>query len=350
MQSPRFLLQQAKAVVARLKERTEAPVILGGPGYSIFPRACLDYLGADMGIRGEGEAAFAALLRCQEEGGDPADLAGVYVRSRRKKRTADRIAALDRYAPPDPKWFPNPAYRRPEFWLPVQTRRGCPLTCSYCSTPAIEGKVIRRRDAEAAVDFLATWAAAGFGKVFFVDNTFNLPASYARSLCRQIVRKGVAISWRCILYPGQVSESLVRDMAAAGCCEVSLGFESGDSRMLASMNKHFGPEEIRHTVRLLSDAGIRQMGFLLLGGPGETRESAKRSIAFVERLGLDMVKVTVGIRIYPETQIAEIAREKGMVAPDDDLLRPRFYLEPALGDWLFDYARQTVEEREGWMF
>jgi radical SAM superfamily enzyme YgiQ (UPF0313 family) len=159
----------------------------------------------------------------------------------------------------------------------------------------------------------------------------------------------VALSWRCILYPGQVSESLVRDMAAAGCCEVSLGFESGDPDILASMNKRFGPGEIRRAVRLLSDAGIRQMGFLLLGGPGETRESVKRSIAFVDSLGLDMVKVTVGIRIYPQTRLAKIAREKGMVSADDDLLRPRFYLAPALEGWLVDHARRTVEEREGWI-
>jgi radical SAM superfamily enzyme YgiQ (UPF0313 family) len=349
MQAPRFLLQGAKEVVARLKERTGAPVILGGPGYSIFPRASLDYLGADMGIRGEGEAAFVALLRCLANGKDPAGLAGVFVRGRPKPKPAERIAALDRFVPPKPKWFPDPAYRRPEFWLPVQTRRGCPLKCSYCSTPAIEGNTIRRRDVEAAADFLGTWAAAGFGKVFFVDNTFNLPPSYARSLCRQIVRKGVALSWRCILYPGQVSESLVRDMAAAGCCEVSLGFESGDPDMLASMNKRFGPGEIRRAVRLLSGAGIRQMGFLLLGGPGETRESVKRSIAFVDSLGLDMVKVTVGVRIYPKTRVAKIAREKKMVDPDDDLLRPRFYLEPDLEGWLVDHARRTVEERKGWM-
>jgi radical SAM superfamily enzyme YgiQ (UPF0313 family) len=349
MQHPRFLLEGVRPVVGLCKERCAAPVVLGGPGYSIFPQACLDHLGADMGIRGEGEGAFVALVNALEKGDDPAKLAGVFLRGRSRSIPVERIPDLDRFSPPSPKWFPSPAYRSPDFWLPVQTRRGCPLTCSYCSTPAIEGGTIRRRAEGAAVAFLKDWAAAGFRKVFFVDNTFNLPESFARSLCRRITTEGVDISWRCILYPGKVSRELVRDMASAGCCEVSLGFESGDPQILAAMNKRFGPEQIQAAAQLLAEAGIRQMGFLLLGGPGETRESVKRSIAFVERLYLDMVKMTVGIRIYPETRVAEIAREKGLIDPEDNLLYPRFYLEPELDGWIFDFVRQTVETRPGWV-
>jgi radical SAM superfamily enzyme YgiQ (UPF0313 family) len=350
MQRPRFFLDEVRPVVGLCKERSAAPVVLGGPGYSIFPLACLDYLGADMGIRGEGEAAFVALVKALENGDDPGKLPGVFLGGRSRSVPVERIPDLDRFSPPDPKWFPDPAYRSPDFWLPVQTRRGCPLTCSYCSTPAIEGTTIRQRGEDLAVAFLKDWAAAGFRKVFFVDNTFNLPESFARSLCRKMTAEGLDISWRCILYPGQVSRDLVRDMALAGCSEVSLGFESGDAQILAAMNKRFGPEQIKAAAELLADAGIRQMGFLLLGGPGETRDSVKRSIAFVERLYLDMVKVTVGIRIYPETRVADIAREKGLVDAGDDLLHPRFYLEPGLEGWLFDFVRQTVEARPGWIF
>ena len=350
MAAPRFLLEAARELVSRVKARTDAPVVLGGPGYSIFPSACLEYIGADLGVQGEGEAAFKALLSCFEKGNDPAGIAGVHVRGRKKNRAAEPIPVLDRFDLPDPKWFPDPVYRNPGFWLPVQTRRGCPLRCSYCSTPAIEGEKIRRRSVETAVDFLGRWAAAGFENVFFVDNTFNLPPSYAAELCREMAKRGLPLSWRCILYPGRVSEPLVREMAAAGCCEVSLGFESGDPGVLSSMNKRFRPKEIRKTARMLADAGIRQMGFLLLGGPGETRDSVRRSIEFVDRLELDMVKVTVGIRIYPQTRVADIARQKGLVGPGDDLLRPRFYLEPDLEGWLPDIAREAVENRQGWMF
>jgi len=85
---------------------------------------------------------------------------------------------------------------------------------------------------------------------------------------------------------------------------------------------------------MFADAGICRRGFLLLGGPGETRESVEESLAFADSLHLDALKVTVGVRIYPETPLASTALADGVIRPDDDLLWPRFYLAPLLRDWL----------------
>ncbi len=79
------------------------------------------------------------------------------------------------------------------------------------------------------------------------------------------------------------------------------------------------------------------MGFLLLGGPGETRESVDESLAFARSLNLEMLKVSVGIRLYPHTPLAQQAVEEGVVSPEDDLLVPRFYIQPGLED----YVRQV---------
>ena len=92
------------------------------------------------------------------------------------------------------------------------------------------------------------------------------------------------------------------------------------------------------------------MGFLLLGGPGETRASVENSLAFVDDLELDSVKLTVGVRIYPDTRVAEIAREKGMIDADDDLLFPKFYLEPGLEDWLPQIVAQWAAQRPNWFY
>jgi histone acetyltransferase (RNA polymerase elongator complex component) len=135
-------------------------------------------------------------------------------------------------------------------------------------------------------------------------------------------------------YPKWVDAELVELMARAGCREISFGFESGSDPMLASLNKRFDTEEVRTAARMFADAGIFRRGFLLLGGPGETRESAEESLAFADSLNLDALKVTVGVRIYPETSLAATALAEGMLRPDDDLLRPRFYLAPRLQDWL----------------
>jgi radical SAM superfamily enzyme YgiQ (UPF0313 family) len=131
-----------------------------------------------------------------------------------------------------------------------------------------------------------------------------------------------------------VGETLVQAMAAAGCVEASVGFESGSEAILRAMNKHFTPAEVRCATDLLAKHGIRRMGFLLLGGPGETRETAERSLAFARSLNLDGLRVTVGIRIYPGTPLHRRAVLDGMVGRDDDLLHPRFYLAPGLEPWI----------------
>jgi len=136
------------------------------------------------------------------------------------------------------------------------------------------------------------------------------------------------------LYPHMVPEELVVAMAKAGCAEVSLGFESGCPQVLHAMNKRFGPAEVREISERLKTHGIRRMGFLLLGGPGETKESVYESLAFARSLKLDMLKVSVGIRLYPHTPLARQAVEEGIVSPEDDLLMPRFYIRPGLEDYI----------------
>ena len=76
------------------------------------------------------------------------------------------------------------------------------------------------------------------------------------------------------------------------------------------------------------------MGFLLLGGPGETKESVDESLAFAHSLNLEMLKVSVGVRLYPHTPLARLAVEEGVVSAEDDLLVPRFYIRPGLEDYI----------------
>jgi radical SAM superfamily enzyme YgiQ (UPF0313 family) len=146
-----------------------------------------------------------------------------------------------------------------------------------------------------------------------------------------------------------MEESLVRAMAQSGCREVSLGFESGNQEMLNRMNKKFDLQSITRTSRLLHKYGIRQTGFLLLGGAGETRSSVAESLAFADSLPLDAVKLSAGIRIYPHTLLARLARQEGFIAPDDDLLYPRFYLAEGLEGWLDETVAAWMSTRPHWI-
>jgi radical SAM superfamily enzyme YgiQ (UPF0313 family) len=338
MDQGRFLLDQAKEVVRWCREFSAAPIVLGGAGYSIFPESVLEYLGADMGIQGEGEAAFPMLLERIVTRRDLVGIPGLYLPGKGLQSPLAFIRDLDGVPYPEPAIFAVEGQSQTSAWLPLQTRRGCPLDCSYCSTASIEGRIMRRRSPAAVIANLAGWVKSGFSQVFFVDNTFNLPASYALELCRRISETGLNINWRCIFYPGEVSRILVEAMSKAGCREVSLGFESGCENILQGMNKHFGVENIREASRLLAEFGIRRMGFLLLGGPGETKASVEESLAFADSLGLDALKLTLGIRIYPQTNLAQRAVDEGLIARGDPLLLPRFYLVEELRPWL----RETV--------
>jgi radical SAM superfamily enzyme YgiQ (UPF0313 family) len=344
-EAPEFLLEKVKDVLLICRELTDAVIVLGGAGYSIFPESTLTYLGADMGIAGEGEIAFPAFLSKLEIGGDLSEIPGLYIRGLGLQRTKYFAGNLDEFALPDTGILSVSAAKKKQPWIPVQTRRGCPLKCSYCSTPAIEGTIIRKRSPDKVTDWIESWVQAGFRKFFFVDNTFNLPSTYAKKICRGIVERGLNISWGCIVYPKNVDKELVRLMSEAGCRHISLGFESGSMQMLKSLNKNFLPEDVRKISAMFADHHIPQTGFLLLGAPGETKKSIEESLAFADSLQLDALKVTAGVRIYPNTPLAEIAIREGVLTSQDNLLRPGFYLARGMEGRLLERLNKWIASR-----
>ena len=331
--APRFLLEPAKAVIDACRSATTAPIVLGGAGYSIFAREALAYLGADYGIAGDGERAFPDLLRRLGQNASLTGLAGLHVPGGAGVPAA--VAGdLDAFPLWDDCLAASADPRDPNLWVPVQSRRGCPNDCSYCSTARIQGRPIRARAPALVVEQIGRLAALGYRRFYFVDNSFNIPERHAFELCRLLREQEPLVTWRCILYPHLVGEDLVSAMAGASCVEVSLGFESGCPRILRTMNKRYMPADVRAARGLLKAHGIRCMGFLLLGGPDETRESVEESLAFAASLGLDGLRVTVGIRIYPGTPLAQRALSEGGITDELDLLHPRFYLAPGLDGWI----------------
>lgn len=334
MQAPHFLLVSLRKLVAACRRVSIAPIVLGGAGYSIFPQPALQYLQADMGIKGEGEMAFPALLSWMERGKRGLPPPGTHLRNGVCATTA-LSPNLDGFPLPEPSLWLNSSGAE-ALRIPVQSRRGCPLDCIYCSTSAIEGRPVRKRSPESVVGWLAQLRAHGFRSFHFVDNTFNLPPAYAKDLCRKLIQADLGLDWWAIVYPKWVDQELAELMAKAGCTLVSLGFESGSEPVVKQLNKRFSSADVRAVSEALSAAGIKRNGFLLLGAPGETKETVEESLAFADSLHLDGLKITVGLRIYPGTALHSIAVAEGVVKADDDLLSPRFYLTAGLQDWLLE--------------
>ncbi|MEN6624460.1 MAG: radical SAM protein [Smithella sp.] len=350
MENPRFFLDQVKEIIAYFRRFSKAPIVLSGAAYSIFPEEALDYLEADMGIQGEGELSFLILLDRFARSESLSDVPGLYLRGAglQGKRIFEK--KLDRFLLPGARLSAFSISNKKEFMVPIQTRRGCPMTCSYCPTGIIEGRKIRKRKPDLIIEEIMDHVKAGFNQFFFVDNTFNIPEDYAKEICRKIIESRLTISWWCIVYPGMIDDELARLMACAGCVEVSLEFESGSEQVLRKMNKKFSPAEARETSEILRAAGIKQMGSLLLGGPGETKESVEESLEFADSLKLDSLKIIVGIRIYPDTALAGTAIEEGLIKPDDNLLFPHFYVVPGLREWLYKTIHFWMKGRPNWSF
>jgi radical SAM superfamily enzyme YgiQ (UPF0313 family) len=381
MLEPRFMLAPVREVIATCRSLSDAPIVLGGAGYSIFPESALRYLGADLGIQGEGEVVSPIVAERIGKGGQVSDLPGIHLPGpplsfpRKRESTAEvdprlrggdnrssfrqgadvgavRPAAqslratgrepplryfeknLDALPLPEPNLWIPPGADHGDLWVPVQSRRGCPLDCTFCSTRVIEGKAIRRRSPEQMVKWLAELKETGCRNFNFVDNTFNLPPTYAKDLCRQVIQAQLDLNLWCIIYPKWIDAELVELMRQAGCRQISFGFESGSDRMLRSLNKRFDKREVSAISNRFAEAGITRMGFLLLGGPGETKDSVEESLSFADSLHLESLKITVGLRIYPQTPLARTALAEGVTSAEEDLLWPRFYLVPELRDWL----------------
>jgi radical SAM superfamily enzyme YgiQ (UPF0313 family) len=349
MEAPRFLLDSVRGVIDDCRNLSSAPVVLGGAGYSIFPKAALAYLGADMGIQGEGESGFVMLLGRLSRNADLSSIPGLCLPSG-NLQNPEQIQHLDRFSIPLPNVHlaPSSGIKDDNLWIPFQTRRGCPMNCSYCSTATIEGKILRKYSPQTVVEGIRRYVESGFHQFFFVDNTFNLPPSYAEVLCDGIINAGLNIRWRCILYPWKSDDRLIEKMAKAGCKEVSFGFESGSDKILQCMNKRFTTDDVRRISGVLKKHGIERMGFLLLGGPGETRDTVEQSLYFADSLDLEAMKITTGVRIYPYTTLARIALQEGIIATEEELLFPKFYLVAELKDRLSETVKTWMKDRPHW--
>jgi radical SAM superfamily enzyme YgiQ (UPF0313 family) len=356
MHSNEFFLPEAKKIVEVLAPETEAPVVPGGAGFTIFPLECLEYLNLGLGIVGEGEEAFVSLLDALEAGADPSGIGGLAILRAGTGRInpAERLVDFQKAPPPDRRAFDVAGYdwvpgKGPPFVANIQSRRGCPLRCIYCSSPLVEGRVVRCREARDVADELESLEKEhGLSTVIFADSHFNCPVEYAKELCALIIKKRLSIKWSCGLHPLYHDESLFPMLREAGCFAVSIGNESGSDVMLESLRKDFTKSDVRKNVVAAREQGFQVSCFLLLGGPGETRDSVEESIALMDELAPEAVRVTVGIRIFPGCELERIAAEEGVISPGQNLLEPAFYLEKAVAPWLYDRMKEVCASRPGW--
>jgi radical SAM superfamily enzyme YgiQ (UPF0313 family) len=346
-------IEDYRALVSWVRQTTDAPVVLGGAGFTVMPTTILEELHADYGVVGEGELAFPWLLGAIERGAPVREDTGFKcqpVNGGMLVSATARIKQLDLAGEPERALFDVQRYYERGGCMNIQTKRGCCFECVFCSYPLIEGSKVRARTPERVVDEIAELRSSnGVRHFFFVDNIFNFPLPHAKRICEQLRRRSLDIEWSGYLNPKFVDEELVRLMAASGCKGVEFGTDSGSATMIANLRKEFDAEDLRRASRLCHHFGIKFAHSLIFGGPGETRETIADTIRLMDELEPTAVIAFTGIRVLPGTGMVEVALRDGQIDADDNLLYPKFYVAQSLGEELIATIEKHAARRSNWI-
>jgi len=338
-----------RGLVERSRQLCQAPIFLGGSGFTLMPEALLRYLDADGGAVGEGEEAFPRALMAIA-GDSTLPIHGLIRRGSGHPPRPAWIEDLDSLPPPDWSGLDLKQYFSRGGMGNLQTKRGCPFRCIYCTYPLIEGQNIRLRSPEKVAQDAEVLIRLGVANAFIVDNIFNCPESHAQEVCRTFIRKGIPLQWSCYAHPAHFSPALAANMRDAGCTGVEFGTDSGSPAVLANLGKDFTPRDIERASLCAWEAGLEVCHSLSLGAPGETEQTLQETTALMEKISPTAVVAMLGLRIFPGTGLARLAEEEGMIAPAHDFLQPTFYVAPQVREKIVELAHQMAPSHPNWIF
>jgi radical SAM superfamily enzyme YgiQ (UPF0313 family) len=299
-----------------LPPTTKAPLVVGGSGFSVMPAALMDRLRVDYGISGEAERAFPALLDALEAGSSPNDVPNLHYFSGgelRATQPATSFLDMSTLAWPD-RSLVDPCHYARHGMEALQTKRGCPLRCDYCTYPIIEGRIGRTRP---AVDVVDEWMEIAEGRpevqhVFIVDSVFNLPRTHAKAVCREMIGRGATTPWTCYVNPLGFDEELAELMANANCAGMEVGSDSGSDAILRRLRKGFTTQHIRKLHDIAEGAEIPDCHTFLLGTPGESFDDVLRTLEFIAELDPYSAILMAWVDDY-EALDPDLARERQML-------------------------------------
>ncbi len=358
--SQAFLLPAARRYVRAVKKATDAPIVVGGVGFSAIPGPALEYLGADFGIRGDGEDSFPELAKRIAGKAGPEGVPGLFTPGSKvpppARASAKTVADIIRGAVDQGKYF------RLGGQAGIETQRGCPGKCTYCADPAAKGKVTRFRDPESVAWEMGRMARMGVNVFHLCDSELNIKRSHVEGLCKAVIKAGLEkkITWYAYAKPKPMDDDLARLLKSAGCVGIDFGADSASAEVLQSFKRDFDPGDLETCARALKRAGIVFMYDLLLGGPAESRKTLEKTIGRVKKIRPHRVGVSFGVRLFPQTELgesvikagplAENPSVKGVVQDNQGLLRPVFFVSEKLGPRPEAYLQKLIGDDPIFLF
>jgi hopanoid biosynthesis associated radical SAM protein HpnJ len=198
-------------------------------------------------------------------------------------------------------------------FVALYTTRGCPAQCTFCLWPqTLSGHPWRKRSSDAVAREMAKakeyWP--NVKEFFFDDDTFNIQGPRTVELCAKL--KPLGITWSCTSRV-TTSYDTLKAMREAGCRLLIVGYESGDDQILKNIKKGATTERARQFTKDCHKLGLKVHGDFILGLPGESRESIRRTIDFAKELDVETIQVSVA-HAYPGTELMEYVVENNLLA------------------------------------
>lgn len=240
------------------------------------------------------------------------------------KKTERRPLIEDLDALPFPAWrhIDLEDYRDAGKLFPFLTLisgRGCWGRCTFCQLPQVmNGRRYRPRSVEHILEEIDydLHLFPQLREIMFEDDTLVAPANRDRlaQLCESLIRRRFRIAWSANARVDGADLDLLRLMKRAGCRMLCVGFEFGDQNVLDCVKKGTTVEEMRQFAENARRAGVRVHGCFMIGGPGETRETAQKTIELACSLPIDTAQFS-GVVAYPGTEYYQWAKQNGYLVP-----------------------------------
>ncbi len=348
---PQWALPISREVVQRIRTITPAPIVCGGPAFSILPRECFSFVEPDLGISGDAGETFAQLADRMEEGKPYHNLSGLVYRSGDEIIVQEQQASSAFPRPPRLEELDMAKYKQAGFGIGILTKLGSfnyPTAATYDEESGggawrvirpIEGVIEEAREMKQRF---------GLRKVFFIDNGFNIPMPHAKSLCQSLIEADLKLHWNTCLapIPQACDAEMIGLMKHAGCSLAIMAGIGGHDDETMDIESRFGP--LREVGRLCEDGGLHYTISQYFGEPGETRETVESKLAFLRGLQPAMANLRIGVRVMPGTPMSQLALQEGLITDESQLIQPIFYVDAAVKDWIIDHLKTEAARNPRW--
>ncbi len=357
MLHPVTFYKELTLLMEGVRRKTDAAIILGGAAVGVMPEALLRFTGADWAVLGDGEIVFPEVLEALSTGRMPKDIPGVaWIEDtgfRINTGFGDRFSG-NSLVPDFHRWIDLSAYLSRLSTVPIQTKLGCHFKCIYCTYRKIEGEDYRLCDPQSIAAEIADLAKMGMRDLEFVDNVFNSPYDHAMAICHAVAKDRTKARLQTVeLNPLFVDDELIGAMERAGFVGIGITVESVADPVLDRLRKGYTSREVYKASEVINRHNIPCLWIFMLGVPGETEETVQETLRFAEECisQRDVALFMTGVRIYPGTELENIARTEGVLTlSTHEMLEPVFYLSPALNlEWLLEKVHYSMARRMNFM-